>query len=302
MVQVRPMNGSGPPRGAAERPSGDRLLRGAVDAAVSSQVVDGELNDLQPGDSHAAITLGNDFEGISASSAMLATQRGSRWPRPKQGTWPRRTRTLAARAGGVANAASSLAATPAESPRSGKIVSAARRPGRRLGILDPHLGYTRTGGLQQSMTCQSRPGCDAWPESGSIYRWKYADLAYPDPSLDPYAAAELRSAHSGDIAYPLPARVLNPREMFKRPPIPDALMGAYRLPVIVRCQHKTTRLDRKSAGSVNAGAAMSAWEWSRQSGTRPCRWARSRPCGRAATLVGAPTRQGLDRGNGGSSP
>ena len=35
----------------------------------------------------------------------------------------------------------------------------------------------------------------------------------PGSELDPHAAAELRSARSGDIAYPLPARVLNPREM-----------------------------------------------------------------------------------------
>jgi len=50
------MNGSGRPRGVAGRPSGDWLPPGAVDAGVCGQVVDGEPNDLRPGDSHAAIT------------------------------------------------------------------------------------------------------------------------------------------------------------------------------------------------------------------------------------------------------
>src|SRR5689334_25392456 len=126
MVRVRAMHGSGRPRGAAERPSGDRLLRGAVDVGVSSQVVDGEPNDLRPGDSKRGNHLGNDFASTSASSVMLAARGGSCWPRPKQGTRPTRARALAARSIGVANAASFLAATPAAAPRSRKVVSVAR--------------------------------------------------------------------------------------------------------------------------------------------------------------------------------
>ena len=141
-------------------------------------------------------------------------------------------------------------------------------------------------------------------QKAAVSSGKYADLAYPDPRLDPYVAAELRSAHSGDIAYPLPVRVLNPREMLK-PELPMPCRRACRLPVMVRCQRKTARLDRKSVGTVNAGAAVSSLgvvasvrDAAVSVDAVMSAWARSRVSVGAAASVWARATSGLGPGIG----